>query len=374
MFSTSTFVINTNHMTTAFEKAAFLRSILLFKRCLQLGFDHSQLDFFNRTAIFGLRLCREGSVDEFTDVLSAFIDAGANIDHVDMFGNTLLLMTEIDNLGVALVKVGACISYEWENNTKRALANAAIYGCPRTIDAMVLSRVGRPNGIRQEDFDSCFDRAVRTMAYNPIFDDMTGITKLVNDYGANPNKWNTLHYSARHNHVLVSTLLSLGAKTDTLAWDFFRGIKNTPLHRVADMMTVDVLNALVNPSTDFDVKDSAGQSPLMSLMRTRTLVHSDYAIMRRFTWLMQRGASCLPKDNKGKRVSAILRSKTSPFRQMIAARIKEENWLKRREVVLAREILSRGTRLKRSRRNASLLYKVADLGIDGVFRHIVTYL
>lgn len=361
-------------MMTAFEKAAFMRSIPMFRICLQNGSDHSRLDFFDRTAIFGLRLCREASVDEFVDVLLQFIDAGANIDHVDMFGNTLLLTTEIDNLGVALVKVGARISYDWENNAKRALANAAIYGCPRTIDAMVLSRVGRPSRIRQEDFDSCFDLAVRTMAYNPIFDDMAGITKLVNDYGADPNKWNSLHYSARNNHVLVSTLVSLGAKTDTLAWDFNRGVKNTPLHRVADMMTGDVLKALVNSSTDIDVKDGAGRSPLMSLMRTRSLLHSDYGILLRFTWLMRRGASCLPKDNKGERVSAMCRSKISPFKQFIAARIKEENWLKRREVVLARALSSRGTGFKRSRWNSSLIYKVAGLGSDDVFRHIVTYL
>ena len=171
---------------------------------MKIGLDPSAQDFFSRTAVFGLRFCLDASVDEFVDVLREFKDAGANIDHVDMFGNNLLLMTEVDNLGVALVEVGARISYDWQNYNKRGLANAAIYGCPRTIDAMVLSRVKQKNPFGQEDFDSCFDQAAKTVAYNPVFADMTGIVKLVDDYGANPNRWSTLHYGVRLNHVLVS--------------------------------------------------------------------------------------------------------------------------------------------------------------------------
>lgn len=361
-------------MSTAFEKAAFLQSIPLFKKCLGMGFHHSKQDFFNRTAIFGLRHCRDASKEDFLDVLRAFIDAGADINHIDFFGNTLLLLSEVDNLGAALVEIGAWITYEWEDLSKRGLANAAMYGCTRTIDAMVVSRLGLPNQIQQKDFDSCLDRAAKAMAYNPVFEDMTGIVKLVIDYGANPNTWSTLHYSVRHNHVLVSTLVSLGARTDTLAWDFNRGVKNTPLHRMTEMMTVNVFEALVNPLTDFNVKDSAGQSPLMSLMRARSLLHTDYAVMTRFNWLMGYGASCLPVDNKGRRVSSYSRSKVSPFKENIAAKIRNENWLKRREVVVMRAILGKRTRIRKSRRNLSLLYKVAHFPIDGVFRHIVMFL
>jgi len=346
----------------------------LFKKCLKIGLDPSAQDFFSRTAVFGLRFCLDASVDEFVDVLREFKDAGANIDHVDMFGNTLLLMTEVDNLGVALVEVGARISYDWQNYNKRGLANAAIYGCPRTIDAMVLSRVKQKNPFGQEDFDSCFDQAAKTVAYNPVFADMTGIVKLVDDYGANPNRWSTLHYGVRLNHVLVSTLVSLGAKTDTLAWDCFRKVYNAPLHRIADMMTVEVLEAVVNPSTDFDIRDGAGRSPLMSLMRTTPSLHSDHSIMIRFNWLLERGASCLPKDNRGNRVSDMPRSERWPFKQIIAARIRDENWHKRGQLVLMREILSNRTRLRMSTRNAQLLRKVADMPADGVFRHIITYL
>ncbi|CAM9103620.1 unnamed protein product [Ectocarpus sp. 12 AP-2014] len=339
-----------------------------------MGKNHSSTYFFNRTPIFGLRHCTNASVGDFVDVLRAFIDAGANNDHVDIFGNTLLLMSELDNLGAALVEVGACISYDWQDYSKRGLANAAIYGCPRTIDAIVLFRSNGPNKIRQEDFDACLDQAAKTMAYNPLMEDMGGIAKLVLDYGANPNKWNTLHNCVRSNSVLVATLVLLGASADTLAWDFYRGLENTPLHRLTDMITVDVLDALISPTTDINIRDGAGQTPLMALMRSRGLLHSDHDVMRRFNWLMERGASCLPVDDQGERVSSMARSLASPFKEIIAAKIRDENWRKRREMVLVRALFCKRSGVRKSGHEPSFLHKVADVHIDGVFRNIVTFL
>lgn len=366
----------THVMTTAgFEKAMLLQNMPMFKKCLDMGHDHSEQDFFNRTPMFGLRYCSNASVEEFVDVLSAFLDAGADINHIDCFGNTLLLLSEIDNLGVALVQVGACVNYEWGDLSKRGLANAASYGCTRTIDAIVATRLDLPNQVQPKEFDSSLDRAAKAMSYNPGLDDMTGIVKLIVDYGANPNKWSTLHYSVRKNHVLVSTLVSLGARVDSLAWDFYRGVKNTPLHRTPDMITVDVLEALQSTEFDINSRDASGSTPLMALMKVGSKLHSEEDIMTRFIWLTERGASCLPVDNKGKRVSAMIRSKASPFKEMIAARIKDENWLKRRGMVLWRRRLRRSrSRTRRGRRRNSVVFNVVALHIDGLFRHIVTYL
>lgn len=100
-------------MATGFEKASLSQDAGMFKECLLAGLNHSKQDFFRRTPIFGLRCCHQSSKDELVSVLRAFIDGGADIDHVDSFGNTLLLMTETDNLGVALVEVGARIDYDW---------------------------------------------------------------------------------------------------------------------------------------------------------------------------------------------------------------------------------------------------------------------
>lgn len=359
-------------MATGFDKAVIEGNPEMFKVCISKGFDHSKLDFFTRTPMFGLRFCHYASVDAFVDVLRAFIDAGADINHLDTFGNTLLLLSEIDNLGVALVQVGADISYELQDHSKRALTNAAVYGCTRTIDAIVQSRLGRPDQIQQEQFDSYLDNAAKRLAYNVMMDDMSGIVKLVVDYGANPNKWSTLHHSVRSNHLLVSTLVSLGAKTDTLEWDFSRGVRNTPLHRMTDMVYKDVFDALVTPTTDFDVKDLSGATPLMAMMKVRTFLYSDETILAKFNWLIERGASCLPIDKNRQRVSSMFRSKFSPFKELIAARIKDENWLKRRGLVLMRDRNRRWVR--RSSRNFSLEDRVARLNADGVFRHIVTFL
>lgn len=344
-----------------------------FKEYLQNGVDHTTQDSFGRTPMFGLRHCHSASVDEFVDVLRAFIDVGADINHVDSFGDTLLLMSRNDNLGTALVQLGAHISYELEEYSKRGLANAAIYGCTRTIDAMVLSRLNRPDHIHQRDFDSCLDQAAKVLAYNPAMDDMTGIIKLVLQYGANPNIWNTLHYSTTCNHVLVQTLISLGARAHTLAWDFSRGVKNTPLHRIADMASFDVFQALVKPDTDFNVRDGSGATPLMAMMKT--LLHSDEAMLQRMNWLLERGASCLPVDNRGRRVSVMIRSTYAPFKELIAARIREENWVKRRGIVLMRRRFVCGIRKKRGMYGTrTLVQKIASFGIEGVFRHIVSYL
>lgn len=362
-------------MATGFNKAAFLQSIPKFKECLENGVDHSTQDFFGRTPIFGLRHCHGASAKEFFDILRAFMHAGADINHTDSFGNTLLLMTKNDNLGTALVQVGATISYDLQDYSKRGLANAAVYGCTRTIDAMVKSRWGRPDQIHQRDFDSCLDMASKILAYNPAMDDMSGIIKLIVGYGANPNTWSTLHYSVKSNHVLVQTLVSLGARTDTLAWDFSRGVKNTPLHRITGMVTLGVFEALVQPDTDFNIRDGSGATPLVAMMKAMSLLYSDEVVMTRMNWLMERGASFLPVDNKGKRVSEMVRSKHAPFKKLIVARIREENWLKRKWIVLLRHLFVCGILKKRTRYGTrTFVGNVARFPIEGVFRHVVTYL
>lgn len=355
--------------STGFDKAAFSQDIGMFRRCLDAGHAHSTLDFFARTPLFKLRYCYDASVEEFIDAVGAFVEAGADINHVDAFGNSLLLTTEVDNLGVALVEAGAWISYDLGDSSKRALANAAMYACTRTIDAMVRSRLHRTDQLRAQDFDSCLDQAARAMAHFPAMVDMSGIAKLVIDYGANPNKWDTLHHSLRNNHVLVSTLVSMGANTDTLAWDFRRGVKNTPLHRLTDMASADVFEALITPTTDFNARDTTGASPLMSLMKTKRLLMSDKSIATRFEWLMAHNASCLPFDNAGRRASAMPRGKTSPFKELISAKVRGENWLKRRWLVMLRRRRP-GTWVGAD----PLLARVAGFRIEGVFRHIVTFL
>ena len=362
-------------MVAGFQKAVLLQSIPVFRQCLDAGLDHSAEDAIGRTPLFGLRYCHGASTKDFVCILRAFIVAGADINHIDMLGNTLLLMTENDNLGTALVQVGAIISYDVDHYRKRALANAAVYGCTRTIDAIVASRWGLPDQIHQRDFDLCLDMASKILAYNPNMHDMSGVIKLIVDYGADPNTWRTLHYSVRSNRVLVKTLISLGARTDTLAWDFSSGVNNTPLHRIMGIVTYDVFEALVQPNTDMNIRDGSGATPLMAMMKVMSLPYPDHDIITRMGWLIDRGASFLPKDYMGKRISDMARSEDAPFKNFISAKIKDENWLKRREMVLSRHRFIRGIRKKRSRHGTpGLTGRVVGHPIEGIFRHIVTFL
>ena len=358
-------------MPTSFGDAVLSGDLSLFKSCLEAGVDHSSIDFFSRTPIFGLRYCRDASVNGFVDVIRMFMAAGADVNHVDVFGNTLLMMSEVDNLGVALVSVGAKTSYDWNGYSKLALTNAAVYGCTRTIDAVVNSRRGLADQVQQNELDSCLDNASKILSYNPNLVVMSGIVKLIVDYGADPNKWRTLHECVRSNHVLVSTLVSLGARPDVLAWDFGRGVKNTPFHRVGDMTTFEVFDSLFRPGTDVDIRDISGATPLMSLLKFSSYVHSNEAIVTKLNWLIYRGASCLPFDNNGKRASQMPQS-GEPFKSLIASRVKEENWLKRRGIVLMRTRTRSWVR--RSKRLMTLEEEVARLNIDGVFRLIVCFI
>lgn len=65
-------------------------------------------------------------------------------------------------------------------------------------------------------------------------------------------------------------------------------------------------------------------------------VASEVYVGERFAWLVGRGASCLAFDNSGQRVSQTLWGKRQPFKSLIAARVRDENWAKRRVFVLLR--------------------------------------
>lgn len=368
---------------TGFDDAVLYQDILMFKNVIEGGADVSAKDMFDCTPIFNLRSMERATKDEFVEVLRAFIDAGADVNSKDLFGNTLLLVAENDDLGVALVEVGAAIDYEWQNLSKRGLANAAVSGCTRTIDAMVISRLGGPHEFKQKDFDTCLDRAARALAGNGFELCMSGITKLLLDYGANVNKWNTLHHCLKVNVPLVSTLIAFGADTAALVYDFERGVLNTPLHRVAEIESPEVFQALVANSThDFNARDESGSTPLMALMTgsSRLLYQNrDERVRTRFDWLVDRGASCLPSDHKGRRVSEMTKSKSSPFKELIAGRVRDENWEKRRGLVMVRQILYK--RLCSTRSDflgghdecTRIVKKVAGFSIEGIFRHIVTF-
>lgn len=179
----------------------------------------------------------------------------------------------------------------------------------------------------------------------------------------------------------MSTLIAFGADVQAMAWDFERGVKNTPLHRVANIKFHDAFEALVgNSKHDFNARDKLGSTPLMSLMECWSGMHSDEYLMIRFRWLLGHGASCLPVNAEGLRVSDMHRSQVSPFKDLIARRVRDENWGKHKGVVIARQVLCKRLRstspdfLAGHDELTRLVKKVAGLHIEGIFRKIATFL
>lgn len=115
--------------------------------------------------------------------------------------------------------------------------------------------------------------------------------------------------------------------------------------------------------------DEFGCTPLMTLL-SESVASEDY-LRQRFDWLVGRSASCFPSDQSGGRVSQTLWGKRQPFRDLIAARVCEENWGKRRGFVLLRK---RGVDADDEDDADSLVLGVAFLPEFGVFKNIVEFI
>lgn len=74
---------------------------------------------------------------------------------------------------------------------------------------------------------------------------MSGMYKLLVEYGACMNRCGTLAMCVDRNQFVVSALVSLGADRAMLVWAWQRGLKNTSLHRVAESQYLNVFEALV---------------------------------------------------------------------------------------------------------------------------------
>lgn len=322
-------------------------------------------DMYQRTSLFRLESF-EASPEDFLCVLELYEGIGGDLNHMDHQGNSLLMSTSNDTLGLALVSAGASTYYFRKSYRKRALAMAAVHGCYRTMDA-IMAR----DSPDQEFIDRSLHSAALQLSYDRQAQDMLGLYKLVDENGASVNRCGTLARCVDRSPYVVSALIHLGADRTKFTWDWQRGLRNTALHRVAESQFQDVFQALVlhlSPE-ELGVKDEFGCTPLMTLL-SEGIASEDY-IRQRFDWLMGRGASCLPFDNSGRRVSQTLWGKKQPFRDLIAARVREENWTKRRGYMLLRK---RGVRVDDGGEDDSLVLQVAFLAEFGVFQKIVGYL
>jgi hypothetical protein len=319
-------------------------------------------DTNRRTPIF--RLNNIGaSAQEFERVIKLYKAVGGDLNHMDHQGNTVLMWTSDDALGVALVCAGARTYYFRNRLRKRALAMAASKGCCQTIGAIM-----ERDSPDQEYVDRSLHSAALQLSYTRE-EDMSGIQKLV-ELDACVNRCGTLARCVDRNPFLVSALITLGASRTMLVWDWQRGVKNTALHRVAETQYPDVYNALVSnlSPVDLDVKDEHGRTPLMVLL-SEGVASTEY-LGQRFDWLVASGASCLPFDDRGKRVSETRWGRRQPFHNLIAARVREENWVKRRGFLLLR---LRDVNVDGGDEDDRLVLQAACLAEFGVFKNIVMF-
>lgn len=323
------------------------------------------LDMNQRTPLFRLESF-DASAEDFARVLEVYASAGGDFDHMDHQGNSMLMWTSNDALGVALVCAGASTYYFRKSFRKRALAMAAVHGCLKTMEAIV-ARDSPDNDFVTRSFHA----AALQISYDSEVQDMSGIYKLACDYGAGVNRCGTLARCVDRNPFVISALVSLGADRSMLVWDWQRGLKNTAVHRVAETQALDVYQALVFnlAPEELGVGDEFGRTSLMTLLSED--VASEEYLRQRFDWLVESGASCLPFNDNGKRVSNTLWGQRRPFSDLIAARVREENWLKRRGFLFLRK---RGVSADDGGEDDCLVLQVAFLAEFGVFKNIVGFL
>lgn len=321
-------------------------------------------DMHQRTVLFNLESF-DASAGDFLTVLQLYGAIGGDLDHKDCEGNSLLMRNPNDNLGMALVWAGASAYYSHSGVWKRGLTVAAAKGCRGTMEAIVAR-----DAPDQEFVDRSLNAAALRLSNDMHEQDMSGIQRLVDVYGANVNRCGTLANCVHRNPLVVSALISLGADRTRFVWDWERGLRNTALHRAVESDSVHVFQALaLNLSADeWSVRDEFGFTPMMTLLSERT-ASEDYLRLR-FDWLVERGASCLPFDDSGRRVSGTFWGQRQPFRGLIAARVCEENWAKRRGFILLRK---RGVDADDGDDGDRLVLEVAFLAEFGVFQNIVGF-
>ncbi|CBN80316.1 hypothetical protein Esi_0052_0068 [Ectocarpus siliculosus] len=324
---------------------------------------HSQ-DVHQRTVLFNLESF-DACAGDFLTVLQLYEAIGGDLDHKDRDGNSLLMRNASDNLGMALVWAGASAYYSHKGVWKRGLSIAAARGFRGTMRAIVAR-----DAPDQEFVDRSLNAAALRLSNDGHEQDMSGIRILVDVYGASVNRCGTLANCVHRNPFVVSALISLGADRTRFVWDWERGLRNTALHRVAETHSSIVFQALAQNLSpeEWSVQDEFGFTPMMTLLSERT-ESVDYLRLR-FDWLVERGASCLPFDNGGRRVSGTFWGQRQPFRGLIAARVCEENWAKRRGFILLRK---RGVDADDGDDGDRLVLEVAFLVEFGVFQNIVGF-
>lgn len=140
---------------------------------------------------------------------------------------------------------------------------AAVYGL-LTMEAIVFRYY--PG---QDYVDGCFHSAAVQMSYDRHAVDMSGLFKLVNEYGANVDRSGALARCVDRNAFVVSALVQLGADRAMLSWAG-GGTGLTLLFiawlSVGSWVCLRLWFANLSPE-DLDLGDEHGCTALMTLLR-----------------------------------------------------------------------------------------------------------
>jgi ankyrin repeat protein len=337
---------------------ALATSLNDFRNVLEAGFDPNEASPGDgTTAVFHLWNI-EADID-YAAVLKLLVEYGADLDHVDISGNTALFRSESDALSVSLVKAGASIFTKGIENfqTKSVLVSSAKKGHVNTVIHLV------------EQMGVCVDTylgrgtVLHHLLYNHVLidegmivDGLVTLVKYTDAVDARDFLGRTPLYLVYESAKCADVLLSGGADPNVKVprgWWYHRHVFDTftsgelnaafadgPLMQGSWERAIhgvhyrcpEVIRLLLERGADVDSVDSDGNTALHRLFSEGPLTRHAFEV---FNVLFLNGASCTMRNAEGETVADMPLSRHPLVVRKIRDRAREENWSRRRGLFLA---------------------------------------
>lgn len=380
-------------MVSPFTKAS---SVQEYAQLLESGTDPNQVQDDGSNAFFSC-CCEFGTNDNLTyyrSVIRLLLDHGADLNRIDMRGQTALQKSESDAFSVAMLEAGASVrSAPRPDNfsTDSVLVSSCrkghvaateylieqlgvsssaflgrgtalhhlLYGAPLLGDSAAAEK-GLETIVRHT---ACLDQRDflgRTPLY--LVYESSNMAKIVLESGADltakiPQGW------WFHREVFDSMVGGFRLNNSEL---FMNGRPWEMVQHSVHYRAPDVLRLLLDRGAAVDAVDSDGNTPLMRLLLGSSL---NSHVHRVFELLLTSGASCVARNHAGEAVVDMpLATRYPLLMSRLRERGREQNWSRRRSVFL---IMARGGDSEHG-----ALKIMANMGLEaslGFVRHIVEY-
>ncbi len=351
-------------MGTPFANAS---SVEEYAKLLASGTDPDQVQDDGSNAFFSCycEFEKNDNLSYYRSVIRLLLDHGANLNRVDLYGQTALQKSESDAFSVAMLEAGASVrsTPRLDNfNTDSVLVSSCrkghvaaaeylikelgvsssaflgrgtalhhlLYGAPLLGDFAAVEKgmeiiVRHTTCLDQRDFLG------RTPLY--LVYEGSSMAQILLESGADltakiPRGW------WFHREVFDSML---NGKITTNDSEFTKGRSWEMVQHSVHYRSPDVLRLLLNRGAAVDALDSDGNTPLMRLLLGSSLsahVHEVFEILLSF------GASCVARNYAGEAVVDMpLATRYPLLMSRLRERGREQNWSRRRSVFL---IFARG--------------------------------